>query len=78
MACGSNQERLRPSLRTHPEVRDTVVVAREEPGGEKRLVAYLVTQGESSPTIAALRTFLQEKLPDYMVPVAFVTLMPCH
>ncbi|MBU6352055.1 MAG: non-ribosomal peptide synthetase, partial [Chloroflexi bacterium] len=57
-----------------------VVVAREEAPGEKRLAAYLVeaapgllpaTHGER---VAALRSHLQSRLPDYMVPSAFVWL----
>jgi acyl carrier protein len=44
---------------------------REDEPGDKRLVAYLVSQHESSPTISELRSFLREKLPDYMVPSFF-------
>ncbi|MFN2413682.1 MAG: amino acid adenylation domain-containing protein [Pyrinomonadaceae bacterium] len=58
-----------------PCVRDVVVVAREDEPGQKRLVAYVVadhTQPGATP--ADLRRYTQERLPDYMVPSAFVLL----
>jgi acyl carrier protein len=52
-----------------------VVVAREDRPGDKRLVAYvLAAAAESAPSTGVLRAFLQEKLPDYMIPSAFVFL----
>ena len=50
------------------------MVAEEGPDGEKRLVAYLATGDAPAPGVAALRGFLQDKLPDYMVPAVFVFL----
>ncbi|WP_223278611.1 non-ribosomal peptide synthetase family protein, partial [Nostoc sp. 'Peltigera membranacea cyanobiont' 232] len=61
-------------LSQHPGVRENVVVAREDIPGEKRLVAYFVPQLEQTPTTNDLRIFLKEKLPQYMVPSAFVRL----
>ncbi|MBE8992299.1 thioester reductase domain-containing protein, partial [Nostoc sp. LEGE 12450] len=61
-------------LSQHPGVKENVVVAREDIPGEKRLVAYFVPQLEQTPTIEDLRIFLKEKLPQYMVPSAFVML----
>ncbi|HZA25858.1 MAG TPA: alpha/beta fold hydrolase, partial [Dehalococcoidia bacterium] len=55
----------------HPGVEDVVVLAREDPPGERRLVAYVVG-AEVEPE--ALRGYLQGKLPPYMVPSAFVVL----
>jgi amino acid adenylation domain-containing protein/non-ribosomal peptide synthase protein (TIGR01720 family) len=57
----------------HPVVREAVVIAREDVPGVKSLVAYLVT---SSPAleVGSLREFLKRKLPDYMVPAAFMFL----
>jgi acyl carrier protein len=50
-------------------------LAREDTTGNKRLVAYVVAgQRLSTPTVTELRAFLQEKLPDYMTPSAFVWL----
>ncbi|MCC5661302.1 amino acid adenylation domain-containing protein [Nostoc sp. XA010] len=57
-------------LRQYPGVQDVVVVAREDQPGQKRLVAYLV----ASLTVNALRSFLTEKLPEFMIPAAFVML----
>ncbi|HKV13044.1 MAG TPA: thioesterase domain-containing protein, partial [Thermoanaerobaculia bacterium] len=53
-------------------VREAVVVAREDGQGERRLVAYVVTDTEVP--VSALREVLREKLPAYMVPAAFVIL----
>ena len=61
-------------LRQHPRINDTVVVAREDVPGDKRVVAYVVPAGEPALTTAELRTALKEKLPEYMVPSIFVTL----
>lgn len=55
-------------------VKTAVVVPREDRQGEKRLVAYLVPAARPSPTIHALRRALAERLPDYMMPSAFVML----
>jgi len=61
-------------LGQHPAVQEMVVLAREDDPGGKRLVAYVVPNEEQEPTVSELRRFLQEKLPNYMVPSAFVTL----
>jgi amino acid adenylation domain-containing protein/FkbH-like protein/non-ribosomal peptide synthase protein (TIGR01720 family) len=60
-------------LTTHPQVQEAAVLAREDHPGEKRLVAYLVPKAER-PSIESLRSHLQIKVPDYMVPAAFVVL----
>ena len=61
-------------LRHHPDVRETVVIVREDQPGIKRLVAYVVSGPGATPTTSELRRFLGEKLPDYMVPSVFVPL----
>ncbi|MBD2201082.1 amino acid adenylation domain-containing protein [Calothrix sp. FACHB-1219] len=61
-------------LSQHDCVQETVVIAREDEPGNKRLVAYVVLNGESTPTMNELRRFLREKLPDYMIPSAFVAI----
>jgi len=60
-------------LQKHPSIREAVVLAREESQGEKRLVAYVVPQKKGGE-IPELRPWAREKLPDYMVPSAFVFL----
>ncbi|HEU4881299.1 MAG TPA: amino acid adenylation domain-containing protein, partial [Longimicrobium sp.] len=57
-------------LAEHPEVREAVVLAREDVPGDLRLVAYIVGEAEAD----ALRERLRQSLPEYMVPSAFVFL----
>ncbi|RCJ42320.1 non-ribosomal peptide synthetase [Nostoc minutum NIES-26] len=61
-------------LSQYPQVQEVVVVASEDEVGSKRLVAYIVPKKDKTPTIAQLRQFLESKLPNYMVPAAFVML----
>ncbi len=61
-------------LSQHADVRQTTVIAREDTPGSPRLVAYLVRHQESAPTISDLRRFVASKLPEYMIPSAFVFL----
>src|SRR5262249_22546687 len=58
----------------HPAIAQAVVVAREEVPGDKRLVAYVVPHQGQGPSSRELRTFLRAKLPEYLVPAAFVRL----
>jgi amino acid adenylation domain-containing protein len=60
-------------LRQHPNVRETVVLARAE-DGEQRLTAYLVVEQAQQPTISELRGFVRERLPEYMTPAVFMFL----
>src|SRR5215213_587316 len=62
------------ALRGLTKVKEAAVVAHEDQRGEKQLVAYVVPQPGQVPTISDLRDFLKDKLPDYMVPSAFVVL----
>jgi amino acid adenylation domain-containing protein len=61
-------------LRCHPALEQAVVAAREDSPGNKRLVAYLVTTEQKPPDIEELRSHLEQTLPGYMIPSAFVTL----
>jgi amino acid adenylation domain-containing protein len=65
---------IEAALNRHPSVRESVVLLREDAPGEKRLVAYLAIEPEKAFTVDDLRSFLRQKLPDYMTPAAFVTL----
>ncbi len=65
---------IEEALRQHPEVRETVVMAPEDTMGDKYLVAYIVAVQGRTPLIKNLRSFLKEKLPEYMVPSAFMLL----
>ncbi|MFP2933735.1 amino acid adenylation domain-containing protein, partial [Pyxidicoccus sp. 3LG] len=65
---------IEAALSQHPEVQEAVVVVRDEVSGQRRLVAYLTPRDEAAPETAKLRTFLKERLPEYMVPATFVTL----
>jgi amino acid adenylation domain-containing protein len=55
-------------------VDDAVVVAREDEPGEKRLVAYVVSAGDSIVETITLRSQLKQMLPSYMIPSAIVEL----
>jgi amino acid adenylation domain-containing protein/non-ribosomal peptide synthase protein (TIGR01720 family) len=62
-------------LSRHEAVREVVVIARGDAGGERQLVAYVVReQSGPKPSASVLRAFLKEKLPDYMLPASFVVL----
>ena len=61
-------------LRECPGIREVVVVARGNNSGDERLVAYFVPREQPGPKASELRRFLNEKLPSYMIPHAFVTL----
>jgi amino acid adenylation domain-containing protein len=70
-------------LGRHPGVRELALVALVASGargagdgdaGERRLVAYVVPRPGQAPNVSELHAFLKERLPDYMVPAAFVLL----
>ncbi|PZU94481.1 MAG: non-ribosomal peptide synthetase [Pseudanabaena sp.] len=64
---------IETALRLQEEVRETIVIACDDERGSKQLVAYVVPKIESL-TGKELRSFLKEKLPDYMIPTFFVFL----
>jgi hypothetical protein len=67
---------IEAALASHPGVREAAVVAREDVAGEKRLVAYYTAwnPNEKATGVGELRSHLSGKLPDYMVPAAYVRL----
>jgi amino acid adenylation domain-containing protein len=65
---------IEAALNTHPDIRESAVVAREFATGDKRLIAYFVAQLENAPGPSELRHFLAQKLPAPMIPSVFVRL----
>jgi aryl carrier-like protein len=62
-------------LATYPGIREAVVLLRKDVPDEERLVAYFVLNGGAqNPAAAELRDFLLAKLPDYMIPAAFIAM----
>jgi len=61
-------------LREHGAVKEAVVIALEDKGNERRLAAYVVTAQDASRNVSELRSHLKERLPEYMIPSAFVYL----
>ncbi|MEM7157011.1 MAG: amino acid adenylation domain-containing protein [Myxococcota bacterium] len=55
-------------LRQHPGIKDAVVLARTDAGGDRKLVAYLRTESEAAPSTRELRAHAAATLPSYMVP----------
>jgi hypothetical protein len=65
---------IEAALNEHQSVAQGVVILREDRPGDKRLVAYCVAASDSEPKFSELRSHLQQRLPDYMLPAAFVVL----
>ena len=61
-------------LGQHPAIQSSVVVSTDDAPGERQLVAYLVLTEGSTVSGSALRDFLRQRMPDYMVPSAFVAI----
>ncbi len=62
-------------LAQHPELQESAILVRENSAGEKALVAYLVRKPKHTDIgVVALRDFLKQRLPDYMLPAGFVIL----
>jgi amino acid adenylation domain-containing protein len=65
---------IETAIGRHPNVQTVVVVDRENVYGDKYLIAYIISRTDTSNLTALLRKFLTEKLPEYMMPKAFVIL----
>ena len=61
-------------LSQYPSIQKSVVIVREDKPADKRIVAYFVPIPGQEPTGTELRSFFKQKLPDYMIPNAFVSL----
>ena len=65
---------IEAALESHDQIGQAAAVVREDSPGDRRLVAYLVATGDSTPDQSELRRHLQTSLPSHMVPSGFVTL----
>ncbi len=63
---------IESALAQYPSTTDSVVIVREDTPGDKKLVAYIVKKEKLETDIPELRVYLKTKIPDYMVPSAFV------
>ncbi|MFJ1449355.1 amino acid adenylation domain-containing protein [Bacillus halotolerans] len=65
---------IEAALVQHSQLEDAAVIVREDQPGDKRLAAYVIPSSEETFDTAELRRYAAERLPDYMVPSAFVTM----
>ena len=62
------------ALKQHNAIQSVAVTGRNDHTGNRKLVAYVVPRSQQKPTVAAIRLFLWNKLPEYMIPSEFVFL----
>src|SRR5262249_26530630 len=67
-------DEIETMLRSHPAVRQCAVAAREDTPGYKWLIGYVVMRTGAQAKVDELRDFIKQKLPEYMIPSAFVAL----
>jgi amino acid adenylation domain-containing protein len=67
-------EEIEMALMGFPGIKDAVATALNNNSGDERLVAYVVPKTAPGPNVSEMRRFLADKLPDYMIPTAFITL----
>jgi amino acid adenylation domain-containing protein len=72
--CRIELGEIEANLVAHPAVRSSTILAREGAPGSKQLVAFVIPQSGELTRADDLKKFLQQRLPDYMVPVQFVFL----
>lgn len=63
---------IEAALGEHPQVRQATVVVQDKQGTGRRLVAYFVPENAEKINTGQLRTYLKDRLPDYMVPSLFM------
>ena len=67
-------EEIETVLRQLPSIHECIVIVREDSPGEKNLVGYFVPRAAQKVNFEDLRAFVKSKLPDYMVPSAFISM----
>ncbi|WP_054532742.1 non-ribosomal peptide synthetase [Herpetosiphon geysericola] len=65
---------IQAMLMAHPAITDAIVTVNTIAADDQRLVAYLVTLPNQAPRFSQLRSFLKQRLPEYMVPSSFIML----
>ena len=65
---------IEAALISYPAIQDAVVIVREDKPGDKRLAGYLLVEDNAELAVAELRAFVRERLPNYMLPSAFMVL----
>jgi amino acid adenylation domain-containing protein/non-ribosomal peptide synthase protein (TIGR01720 family) len=65
---------IETALRSHPHITDAIVTTQQTHDGHKRLIAYIITTIPTTPPDTNLRAWLQQTLPDYMIPTTFIPL----
>ena len=65
---------IEATLRQHPTIREALVVAHHRDLGDSRLISYIIPDTTMTPSLRDVRMFLQDQLPDYMLPSAVVEL----
>lgn len=65
---------IESALLRYGAIKEAIVVARDDPQGEKQIVAYLVAEPDQTVSILDLRDYLKQSLPGYMIPQGFMSL----
>ena len=63
---------IEATLGGHPALAQVFVMVREDTPGDRRVVAYVVPKAGQTPTAGDLRSYLKERLPEFMIPAAYV------
>lgn len=64
---------IETAITQHPSIRSTIVIARKDRDERQRLIAYIIPEsGQIAPTLTQIHQFLQQQLPEYMMPSAIV------
>jgi amino acid adenylation domain-containing protein len=67
-------DEIEMTLMEFPGIKEVAVPELNNNSGDERLVAYVVPKTAPGPNVSEIRRFLEEKLPDYMIPATFITL----